>query len=145
MKLMSEVKVIRRFRHGSTNGGCSLATTECASGRLSLVAIGGSTGAPPVLQSILSHLPANFPVPIVIVQHIARGFTDGLADWMNTASSLNVRIAKQNDFMEPGHVYLAPDDHHLKIAAGNRLVLTRGPPENGLRPSVSVLFRSVAK
>jgi two-component system, chemotaxis family, protein-glutamate methylesterase/glutaminase len=144
VKLMSEVKVIRRFRQGPINGRYPL-PAACASARLSVVAIGGSTGAPPVLQSILSQLPANFPVPIVIVQHIARGFTDGLADWMNDVSSLNVRLANHNDIMEPGHVYLAPDDHHLKVLPGNRLVLTEDAPENGLRPSVSVLFRSVAK
>jgi two-component system chemotaxis response regulator CheB len=109
------------------------------------VAIGTSTGGPPVLQTILSGLPADFPAPVLIVQHIAAGFVTGLAEWLDQTTGFPVRIAAHGEPMEAGRAYLAPDGYHLGAGAQRRIALSRSEPENGLRPAVSFLFRSVAE
>jgi two-component system chemotaxis response regulator CheB len=113
--------------------------------KLRIVAIGASTGGPPVLQTILAALPTTFPAPVVIVQHMAAGFSRGFIEWLAQSSALPVHLATHGESMFPGHVYLAPDEVQMKVARHDRIVLTRDEPENGLRPSVSCLFRSVAE
>lgn len=112
--------------------------------KISLVAIGASTGGPPVLRTILSGLPKNFPVPVLIVQHIAKGFSPSLVQWLQRETVSPVHLAKQGDEPLPGHVYIAPDDIHMGVAVNRRIALTLAPLEHSLRPSVSYLFRSVA-
>jgi two-component system chemotaxis response regulator CheB len=109
-----------------------------------LVAIGASTGGPLVLQTILSDLPADFSAPILVVQHIAPGFIRGFADWLGRSTKLPVRIAVSSERLVPGQVYLAPDGFQMGVLASGRISLTTDEPENGLRPSVACLFRSVA-
>ena len=109
-----------------------------------LVAIGASTGGPIVLHEILRGLPASFPAPIVVVQHMAHGFVQGLADWLTAACALRAEVASSGTRPQPGRVYLAPDDVHLRIAADGSLMCDRGDPVNGHRPAVSCLFESVA-
>ncbi|MCZ7402804.1 MAG: chemotaxis-specific protein-glutamate methyltransferase CheB [Candidatus Methanoperedens sp.] len=145
VKLMSEVKVVRRraFPRRETNQ-----TVEVKLERqpeIQLVAIGASTGGPPVLQTILSKLPGNFPVPVLIVQHMAAGFIQGFMEWLGQTSSLPVHVATHGEFILPGHVYLAPDGFAMKPDRYGRISLARGEIENGLCPSVSYLFRSVAE
>jgi two-component system chemotaxis response regulator CheB len=113
--------------------------------RIEIVAIGASTGGPPVLQSILSSLRQPFPVPIVLVQHLSRGFQKSLVAWLQDSTGMRIRIGEHYMPLEPGIVYLAPDDRHMTIDASGRLLLNDDPPENASRPSVSVLFRSVAQ
>jgi two-component system chemotaxis response regulator CheB len=84
-------------------------------------------------------------VPLVIVQHMAAGFIGGFAEWLAQSSSLPVHVATQGEVMLPGHVYVAPDEFQMKVERGGKIVLTNDAPENGLRPSVSFLFRSVAE
>jgi two-component system chemotaxis response regulator CheB len=108
------------------------------------VGIGASTGGPPVLQAILSALPRDFPAPILIVQHIARGFLPGMVEWLGQTTGQHVHIAAHGAVPLPGHAYIAPDDFQLGVSSGGRLTLARDEPENGLRPSVSWLFRSLA-
>ena len=98
-----------------------------------------------MLQRILSHLPGNFPVPVLIVQHIAAGFTSGFVEWLAQSSNLPVRIAEHGEHVLAGHCYVAPDGFHMKVIGGGQIWLSKEEPENGLRPSVSSLFRSVAK
>ncbi|HEY2971527.1 MAG TPA: chemotaxis-specific protein-glutamate methyltransferase CheB [Pyrinomonadaceae bacterium] len=146
IKLMSEVKVVRRWRR-SPSAQPVLSANEIPTNSRSgirLIGIGASTGGPPVLQTILASLPKDFAVPILIVQHIAEGFLSGLIDWLNQTSSLQIQAASHGTYPLPGHVYLAPDDLHLGVTASGRLLLTREEPEDGLRPSVSHLFRSLA-
>jgi len=112
--------------------------------QIRVVAVGASTGGPPVLQGILAALPRDFPVPVLLVQHIAPGFTQGFADWLAQSSSLPVQVGVHGQPALPGHVYVAPDSFHMAIAAQGRIRLNPDEPENGLRPSVSHLFRSVA-
>ncbi len=120
-----------------------VARSGAAGAGIMLIGIGASTGGPPVLQTILSGLPKEFPATLLIVQHIARGFLSGMVEWLNQTTGLHVHIAAHDARALPGHAYIAPDDFHLGADAGGRLVLAREPPENGLRPSVSYLFRSL--
>jgi len=103
-----------------------------------------STGGPAAIQKIISELPAAFP-PILVVQHIARGFIDGFATWLNTAGALRVRVAEAGEALQPGTVYVAPDDRHLGVSSRMQIDLAETPPIGGFRPSASHLFRSVAK
>ncbi|HEX3844302.1 MAG TPA: chemotaxis-specific protein-glutamate methyltransferase CheB [Steroidobacteraceae bacterium] len=149
IQLMSEVKVVRRWRrrqqvNSLTAPLTNVAKSAAAGAGIMLIGIGASTGGPPVLQTILSGLPKEFPAPLLIVQHIARGFLPGMVEWLNQTTGLHVQIAAHDTRALPGHAYIAPDDFHLGAGAGGRLVLAREPPENGLRPSVSYLFRSLA-
>jgi two-component system chemotaxis response regulator CheB len=94
---------------------------------------------------ILSGLPKDFPAPVLIVQHIATGFTQGFVEWLAQSSSLPVQLPEQGQQVVPGRVYVAPDGFHMTVTTGGRICLNTEGPENGLRPSVSSLFRSVAK
>jgi two-component system chemotaxis response regulator CheB len=110
-----------------------------------MVGVGASTGGPPVLQNILSGLSRDFPAPVLVVQHIARGFLPGMVEWLGQTTGLPVHIASHGTVPLPGHVYIAPDDFHLGITSAGRLLLSREPADHGLRPSVSFLFRSMAE
>jgi two-component system chemotaxis response regulator CheB len=110
-----------------------------------LIGIGASTGGPPVLRTILSGLPKDFSVPIFIVQHMARGFLPGMVDWLSQTTGLGVHIAAHGDEPLAGHAYVAPDDFHLAADARGHIRLAREAAENGLRPAVSYLFRSLAE
>ena len=149
VKLMAEVKVVRRWartRIAATPAPLlPVAERRLTPGELSVIGIGTSTGGPPVLQTILAGLPKNFPVPILIVQHIAQGFLPGLAEWLNQTTGFQVQIAAHGVCPLPGHVYLAPDNFHMGIGPSGRILLTREELENGLRPAVSYLFRSLAE
>jgi two-component system chemotaxis response regulator CheB len=149
VKLMSEVKVIKRRpqeRKGLVISGQSPAgMIPPATPDLKVVAIGASTGGPPVIEMILSRLSKDSRAPLLIVQHIAPGFVRGFADWLANSCRFPVRIATQHEFPLPGHAYIAPDDVHMGVDAGGRIVLVKSEPENGLRPAVSYLFRSVAE
>ena len=145
VKLMSEIKVVRRiFPKESREGAPHPATPSVPAARIGIVAIGASTGGPPLLQSILSSLPADFSVPVVIVQHMAKGFTENFVNWLNLSSSLKVELAADGMQMFPGHAYVAPDNFQTKVGPNNCLILAKGELENGQCPSVSALFRSVA-
>ncbi|CAN5383707.1 chemotaxis protein CheB [soil metagenome] len=111
---------------------------------VSLVAIAASTGGPTALQKLLGALPSDFPTPIVLVQHIARGFLDGFAHWLDGECALSVRVARAAEMLQPGTVYVAPDDIHLGVSASRQTVAIRTDPVNGFRPSASVLFESAA-
>jgi len=147
VKLMSEIKVVKRWPRTS-KGLPSLQIREVigkeALAQLQVVAIGASTGGPVVIQTILSGLSENFPLPVLIVQHMASGFVHGFAEWLALSSRLPVHVASRNEHILPGHVYVAPDGFQMLLETGNRIKLSGEPPVNGLRPSVSSLFRSVA-
>ncbi len=146
VKLMSEVKVVRRWnRPRKTVVGPASPppmTLPCPM-EIKLVAVGASTGGPLALQNILSRLPADFPVPVLVVQHMADGFVHGFVEWLAPTCRLPLHVPHHGDQALPGHVYVAPDDVHLTVGKGGTLLLTADAPENGLRPAVSCLFRSV--
>ena len=117
-------------------------------GRIDIVVIGVSTGGPSALANLLPSLPANFPIPIAIVQHMPALFTKLVAERLNTQSALRVYEAKDGDILLPGGIWLAPGDHHMTLerAAGHcKVFLNQDPPEHFCRPSVDVLFRSAVK
>ena len=149
VKLMSEIKVVKRRPYpGDRKTPADLAAAvkpgvAKKSPEIRIVAMGVSTGGPQVLQRILSRLPKDFPASILIVQHIARGFLEGMADWLEKTCGFLFHIPLHGEYLLPGHVYLAPDDYHMGVAGGDRIALSKDSPENGTRPSVSYLFRSV--
>jgi len=109
-----------------------------------VVVIGVSTGGPAALEALLPKLPAGFPLPILIVQHMPRLFTGLLADRLNSLCALRVREAAPDLHAEPGVVDIARGDWHLELTRDFRLRLHQSEPENFCRPSVDVLFRSAA-
>ena len=147
VRLMAEVVVIRRWARPRTLARVPVGVPS-ADARVNvprIVGIGASTGGPPVLQTILSGLTRDFPAPLVIVQHIARGFLPGMVEWLNQTTGLPVHVAAHGTLAIPGHAYIAPDDFHLAVSSSGRLLLSHEAAENGLRPSVSHLFRSLAE
>jgi two-component system, chemotaxis family, protein-glutamate methylesterase/glutaminase len=96
------------------------------------------------LRTILAGLPHDFSVPIEVVQHIAPGFILGFVEWLDRSIKLSVGVAWQGDKLAPGRVYLASDGFQMQVGSQGRILLTTDEAENGLRPSVSCLFRSVA-
>ncbi len=109
-----------------------------------VICIGGSTGAPAVISDVLRCLPADFKLPILIAQHIVKGFVQGMADWLNSIVSLNVGIAKDGQRPGRGQVLFAPDDAHLSVNNGHIKLQPRSPNDLYV-PSVDRLFKSVAK
>lgn len=150
VKLMSEVKVVRRWAR-SQGDASPRAVSQVAIGKLWIsgpqavqaVAIGASTGGPLVLQTVLARLPKNFPLPLLLVQHMAPGFAEGFVEWLANSSGYPVRVAREGDVALPRHAYLAPDDAHMGVRPGHRIFLSKAAREHGVRPSVSFLFRSV--
>jgi two-component system chemotaxis response regulator CheB len=111
-----------------------------------LIAIGASTGGVEALTKLLAQWPANCP-PTLIVQHISGALAKALARRLNTISPANVALAESDCFLKPGHVYIAPgNERHLVVRGRSRLIsqLTVADPVSGHRPSVDVLFESVA-
>jgi two-component system chemotaxis response regulator CheB len=145
VRLMSEVKVVRRWPRPRVIRATANDVSTSRNAGIRFIGVGASTGGPPVLQTILSGLPKEFPAPLLIVQHIASGFLPGMVEWLNQTTGLHVQIAAHDADPLPGHAYIAPDDFHLGISAGGRIMLAREPPESGLRPAVSYLFRSLAQ
>ncbi|MDR3671037.1 MAG: chemotaxis response regulator protein-glutamate methylesterase [Holophaga sp.] len=122
-------------------------------GRIDVVAIGVSTGGPNALAEVIPRLPAGFPVPILLVQHMPPVFTASLAQHLDQKSKVSVHEARDGEPVLPGCVYLAPGGKHMVIrrlpdsedgASAPIIGLNENPLENSCRPSVDVLFRSVA-
>ncbi|MFQ5398224.1 MAG: chemotaxis-specific protein-glutamate methyltransferase CheB [Anaerolineae bacterium] len=109
-----------------------------------IVAIGASTGGPQVLHTILSQLPPFFPVPVLCVQHISQGFLSGLVDWLDSNCMMPVKIAQPGEIPHAGTIYFPQEKQHLVIDNLGRLQLSDEPAMDGHRPSVTVLFESVA-
>ncbi|MCC6747092.1 MAG: chemotaxis-specific protein-glutamate methyltransferase CheB [Deltaproteobacteria bacterium] len=144
VKALAYVKVVRRWRERTTAEVALAPRPEPVAG-VRLVALAASTGGPAVLQRLLGELPGTFPVPIAVVQHIARGFVPGFVAWLNTGCPLQVRLAHDGEALLPGHVYLAPEEHHLGVTEALRAHLTTSPPVGGFRPSATQLFASAAQ
>lgn len=147
VKVMSEVKTIRRWPRMRPQSVSVPADAEAiaVSPNASVVAIGASTGGPAALEAVLAALPGNFPIPILIVQHMSSGFMEGFVRWLAGSSSLPVHLARHGEFLLAGNVYIAPDEYQMKIDRQGRILLLRDGPEHGLRPSVSYLFRAVGQ
>lgn len=115
--------------------------------RIEIVAIGTSTGGPNALAEVLPRIPSDFPVPIVVVQHMPPIFTRLLAERLASRSTIPIAEGSAGVVLSAGHAWIAPGNYHMKVVrAGmnSRLDLNQGPQENSCRPAVDVLFRSVA-
>lgn len=117
--------------------------------RLAMIVIGASTGGPQALPVVLNDLaPILAQLPVLIALHIPAEFTHTVAAWIETATGLPARLARDGEEILPGHVYLSPGDRHISVARKDEIAIIRlldTPPENFCRPSVDVLFRSAAK
>lgn len=115
---------------------------------IEIVAIGISTGGPNALREVFSQVEADMPVPIVVVQHMPAGFTEEFAKSLNKISPLEISEAKDGDVLKPGRVLIAPGNYHMEVEKKRLapvVTLNSNPPVNGHRPSVDVLFSSIAK
>ena len=130
--------------HGAPSADVEPLSSDAVRLGAAVVAIGASTGGPAALLQILSGLSPAFPAPILVVQHMSAGFTNGLAHWLAGASVWPVHVTSGGESPLPGHVYLAPDDHHLRVGLRGEMQTSRDDPHYGHRPSVGILFRSVA-
>lgn len=139
VRLMAEVPVVRRHRSGRAEPLRLLGHGA----QVDLVALVASTGGPPALACVLGGLPRDLPVPVLIAQHIAAGFTPGLVRWFSSVCSLKVGIAVDRERPAPGQVYLAPDGCDLEL---DREGLLRAPRSSGLHcPSGNRLLASLAR
>lgn len=144
VKLMAEVKVVRRWPRREPPAPPPPAAVEPGR-KVRLVAVAASTGGPVVLKEILSGLPGDFPVPILVVQHIAPGFVGGLAEWLDAEVRLRVKLAEPGEAVRAGTVYLPPDGVQMEVTKDGRILLPRKATEDGFCPSASHLFESVAE
>ena len=110
-----------------------------------VVAIAASTGGPQAIHSILSHLPAAFPFPVVITQHIAEGFTQGMVDWLNAGTPLAVVLAANGVRLEPGHAYINPAEHSMRISEQGMIILGNRDTSQIYNPCCNTLLKSVAE
>ncbi len=130
------------------SGAAPARRPPAGTGAVRVLAIGTSTGGPNALAEVVGKLPADFPVPVLIVQHMPPMFTRLLAERLSMISKLRFREAATGDVLRPGEGRVAPGDFHLAANADGRevrLLVHQDPPENSCRPSVDVLLRSVAR
>lgn len=111
---------------------------------IDVIAIGISTGGPPALQDLLSHIPKELPVPMLIVQHMPAYFTKSLADRLNKNSQLEVKEADDGDMLTPGHVYLGKGGMQMSVNNRKRILITEEPKGEIYKPSVNVIMNSLA-
>ncbi|MCB1174112.1 MAG: chemotaxis response regulator protein-glutamate methylesterase [Leptospiraceae bacterium] len=113
-----------------------------------VVVIGISTGGPPALQKVLERLPADYPLPILVVQHMPPVFTRAFADRLDSLCKVRVVEAVQGQSVEPATVYITPGDYHMELEGSRtrcRIVLTQAPERNSHRPSADVSMEHVAR
>jgi two-component system, chemotaxis family, protein-glutamate methylesterase/glutaminase len=146
MRAMAQVKVIHHAKPAPKieARGVQEVAILTAKNHPEIIAIGASTGGPAALSEILSGLPANFPVPVVITQHIAADFVSSMAQWLNTVTPLRVEVAQIGDMPRPGVVYIAPGDRHLQVTVSHRFLITE-TPQTAYMPSCDIFLKSVAK
>ena len=151
---MSQVHVIRQSERRQANLGTphsvlappppAILQAVSPSGSGVVIGIAASTGGPPALVRLLEGLGRNFPYPILLVQHIAPGFLQGFAHWLEGMTRWPVQIARNGEQPRPGHVYVAPEDHHLRLR-GRLLAIDQSPLVCSQRPSGTILFESMAQ
>lgn len=147
IRLLSQIPVIRHMRvrrtkHVTFHGKKK---HEIESGTEAVVGVVASTGGPKAIARLLADLPPEFAAPIVIVQHIIRGFSAHLSSYLDKNSALNVSEARDGQIMESGSVYVAPADKHVEVGPGRRLHVFEGAPVGGHCPSGDLLLESVAR
>jgi two-component system, chemotaxis family, protein-glutamate methylesterase/glutaminase len=145
LRAMAGVRVIHRrsFRREPASQPVS-PPQPTTNARPEIVGMVASTGGPAALAEVLQHIPANFPLPVVVVQHIAADFLPSLVSWLNHVSPLDVSLATYHTTPQPGHIYFAPVGKHLCFDRERRFSFTETPPGPHV-PSGDVLFHSLAE
>ena len=137
VRLMAEVPVVRRRQPGTG------ALSPGAPGTVDVFGLVASTGGPPALVTVLSGLPKTLRIPLLVVQHLAEGFTPGLLRWFSQALSIPVELARDGAACKPGHVYLPPDGHDLEFDAHGVFCTPRSTGVH--RPSGNRMLQSLAR
>ncbi|WP_315452680.1 CheB methylesterase domain-containing protein [uncultured Selenomonas sp.] len=122
-------------------------TGSRGSPRSRIVVVGSSTGGPQALQTVITGLSEHFPCPVVVVQHMPAGFTNALASRLHSVAPVRVCEARDGELLEPGCVYIAPGNYHLRVlheSGVRRIALSDEPPVGNHRPAVNVMYDSVA-
>jgi two-component system, chemotaxis family, protein-glutamate methylesterase/glutaminase len=158
VRTMSQVPLVRRWSEAKSRVPASTGTlppmgmkrdqivfTDEQMKPIRMIGIAASTGGPSTLVNILQSLTTEYPLPILVVQHISRGFGSGLAEWLDNELLLKVKLATEGDKPLPGHVYIAPDDTHMELNLDGMLHLHQKEPFRGLRPSANFLFDSLTQ
>lgn len=141
IRILAGVRVTRRKSHRAAASPVALPHLQV---HMRIVVIGASTGGPQALHDILSALPANFPLPVVCVQHIGSNFVNEMVSWLSDSCSMPVRCAVHDEIAKSGVVYVAPGDVHLEINGG-RFAFCHAPPVDGHLPSITVTMNSAAR
>ncbi|MBI5715428.1 MAG: chemotaxis response regulator protein-glutamate methylesterase [Chloroflexi bacterium] len=131
-------------RRVASNGVTAVKSHRPLRPRDKVVVIGSSTGGPRALNTVVANLPADLQAAVLIVQHMPGGFTQPLAERLNSVSMLSVKEADEGDVLEIGRVLLAPGGYHMRVEA-DRIVLNQKPTVHGVRPAVDVTMTSVAQ
>lgn len=142
VKAMARIRLVPRAGRPSRITPVQVATRTAPIATPRIVALCASTGGPAALHRLLPRL-SGMPVPLLIVQHMAIGFTNGFAEWLASVSPMPVRLAVDGETLQPGTVYLADDDRHLGVSRG-AIALSSSAAIGGFRPSGNHLFESVA-
>ena len=145
--IMSQVPVIRRRGPGVSRPPRPSPPPRVLgpAPRPALLGLAASTGGPPALAQVLGGLPADFPLPVLVVQHMGAAFMEGFAAWLDGLVPMPVRIAQEGELPRPGHVYVAPGDRHLTLSSQGLLRVGAERPIASQRPSATLLFRSLAQ
>jgi len=133
-----------RMQGGKKSAGPAPSHLRRSGREFRLLVIGASTGGPSSVRTVLAGLPAHFPLPILISQHIEEGFDEGYASWLNQDTELTVRVAGEREELKPGLVLVAPATHHL-VCTENGVRRDDGPRVGNQKPSVDKMFQSAAK
>jgi len=143
IKIASRVKPLRRMK---IKPYTMKAPKELSDGEASkVVAIGSSTGGPQALQHVFTQLPPDFPCGILVVQHMSKGFIEGLAEWLDTTTCLHVSVAKAGDVLKKGMIVLAPDDLNICIGDDGKITLSENTGRAIVHvPSIDVMMKSAA-
>ncbi len=129
----------------SANGTAPMTAADAELGRCELCVIGASTGGPAAVQRILQALPPQFPLPVVVVQHMPEGFTKPFAQRLDSLSRLRISEAVEGHRLARGEVVIAPAGRHLRVSSGMAVVLTHDPADARHIPSIDVAMRSAAR
>ena len=159
VKLLSATKMVTRHRNIEKNSKndivssnkntasptCKVNNQKNSNAKINLIAIGVSTGGPGVLQEITSQLPKDYPIPILVIQHISPGFDSILATHLNNEVPIHVKVAENGEKINKGVVYLAPGEKDMIVTNNNRLLTDRIDNNKILHPSAAEFFQSVAE
>lgn len=152
-EIIDKIRMVRNIKTGRTVAGGKVryvkSPVSVKSNTLkAIVAVGTSTGGPKALQEVIPFIPGDIPAAVLVVQHMPAGFTRSLAERLNTISSLTVKEAENEDIIQPGYVYIAPGDYHMKVNKAPdgvlRIILDQGPTIGGHRPAVNVMMKSLS-